>query len=536
MPTYTVKDPTTGRTVDIKGDKPPTELELQQIFKVINTRPETPSAPAGKPQVAPSITDVTNLVGNVGTGGAMGATETAGWLGRQVSNIPSLGPAFTNIGNQLGGLYSRLRYGSEAVPEPVTYAQGEAALRQETQPQNTAQAVGKGLERAGEYYLTGAAAGGATALPQAGRLTRMAVQAPTQAAAAGGTAVAHGESPTVPAVLGAAGPVVGAGVGAAGDVIKGRAIPFVRAGLKAPISILQQQPGFSRKGLDISADELAEFIVKNRLMNREQADAVVKKMEAEVSRIVAANKDLPTDTPSRIMLYLDTFEKEAAKAFNPEHAAAIRRVAETLLESPTSGVGQTVLTTSMQPHPKLVTPSGQPMMVPTQTPTRTLRPSMPVGEAWERARASGRFQTSGEWGQLQDTAEEAYKQAERATRDSMKDVIPEVRTPLQHEGKAILTRLVMDRMQWRQGNLETVGLPTLAGGIIQPVIGIAVQALRKNQVRAGIWADKLGNAIKNNDVATAAAILNKFGISLTEQGSDVSLPAEGAEAQPTEAR
>lgn len=44
MPDYTIRDPRSGRTVTIRGDSPPTEAELQQIFARINN---------GPPQTAP---------------------------------------------------------------------------------------------------------------------------------------------------------------------------------------------------------------------------------------------------------------------------------------------------------------------------------------------------------------------------------------------------------------------------------------------------------------------------------------------------
>lgn len=45
MPTYTVKDPTTGKTIKLTGDSPPTEAELEQIFAKVH-----PPAPQAKPK------------------------------------------------------------------------------------------------------------------------------------------------------------------------------------------------------------------------------------------------------------------------------------------------------------------------------------------------------------------------------------------------------------------------------------------------------------------------------------------------------
>lgn len=53
MPTYTIKDPTSGKTVVLKGDSPPTAEELTQIFASIKTptaaAPTADSAPVERP-------------------------------------------------------------------------------------------------------------------------------------------------------------------------------------------------------------------------------------------------------------------------------------------------------------------------------------------------------------------------------------------------------------------------------------------------------------------------------------------------------
>ena len=44
MPTYRIKDPTSGRTVRLTGDSPPTEQELEEVFKSVGQ--QQPAAPA----------------------------------------------------------------------------------------------------------------------------------------------------------------------------------------------------------------------------------------------------------------------------------------------------------------------------------------------------------------------------------------------------------------------------------------------------------------------------------------------------------
>src|SRR6185503_8214538 len=48
--TYRVTDPTSGRTVRLTGDSPPTEAELEEVFKSVNAKPDT----AAKAEPAPS--------------------------------------------------------------------------------------------------------------------------------------------------------------------------------------------------------------------------------------------------------------------------------------------------------------------------------------------------------------------------------------------------------------------------------------------------------------------------------------------------
>jgi hypothetical protein len=53
MPTYSVTDPSSGRTIDLTGDSPPTEQELEQVFASVNQQPAAGmAAPSAAPQTA----------------------------------------------------------------------------------------------------------------------------------------------------------------------------------------------------------------------------------------------------------------------------------------------------------------------------------------------------------------------------------------------------------------------------------------------------------------------------------------------------
>ena len=57
MPTYTVKDPQSGKTVKLTGDSPPTEAELTEIFAKLNTaRAPTPLPAAATTGMLPNST------------------------------------------------------------------------------------------------------------------------------------------------------------------------------------------------------------------------------------------------------------------------------------------------------------------------------------------------------------------------------------------------------------------------------------------------------------------------------------------------
>ena len=58
MSTYTVEDPTTGKSLDLEGDSPPTEEELNQVFSTVHgtsAQTQTPPQPPTMGQKAASI-------------------------------------------------------------------------------------------------------------------------------------------------------------------------------------------------------------------------------------------------------------------------------------------------------------------------------------------------------------------------------------------------------------------------------------------------------------------------------------------------
>jgi hypothetical protein len=363
--------------------------------------------------------------------------------------------------------------------------------------------AGKAAEayRAGDYREM-TRHGLAAALPVLGPAADAAGEQIASGDVAGGlgTMVGLQASVAAPSVLGAVSrtaPAMAARAAVA-DVVRAQAVPLVRAGVKAPLTLLRQQAGASRTGVNFQANRLAQFLIENRITTPAQATRIIRNSEAELQRILSTRGQTPTDAPARAALYLDILERQASRALTPDHAATVRRAAAELPEGP---LGETV------PGP---TPTGQPL--------RQLRPDVPAEEALDIARTTSRFETRRSWGEQKGTAMEAVKAQERAVRDAFRQALPEARTPLERQGQAILAERVMDRQVWREANRDVVSLPGLVGLSANAVVGFAAHWLRNNQLRAGIWADQLADAIATNNAAAAAGILSRLRVRLPTLG------------------
>ena len=245
MPQYRVTDPATGRTVRLTGETPPTEAELEQVFKSLRT-PETSGGPApvaaASSQRRPTLADpaVDALIGM-----AKGAGESATWLAdRLIRPLPGMAAV------------------ERAVP-PLTYS---------TAPTNTAQSIGKAAERLAEVVIPGrgiAVLGTKAAGLVAPRLAT-ATRATLEGAGAAGIAAVQGGDPTTAAALGAMVPVVGATAGAVVPMLRRQAATKVEQALgptkerykamakRLTPQILKRGLGGSRESLLARATETAE--------------------------------------------------------------------------------------------------------------------------------------------------------------------------------------------------------------------------------------------------------------------------------------
>jgi hypothetical protein len=363
----------------------------------------------------------------------------------------------------------------------------------------------------------------AQALP---RRARGAVEMGRQATAGGLLSAVQGQDPTTGAVAGAAGvPVAGAAKGTA-KWLGERAVPLVRSGIKPLWSDMSKQAGASVVGADKLADRLARFIIDNRITTGAKAEAIILDAERAIQRAVG---DQATDAPMRAMRYLDRLEQSAAKQGLPaQDVATIRGAAQELLEGPH---GMDVLwdVPGAPINTGILDAAGKPVMRPgpmvTNT-TRVLRREMPANETLEVARGSSKWGNRKSWGEQKGASTEASKTVERADRDAIKRAVPESRPAFQRQGQAIQAKKVFTRGEFRQSNRDSLGMPTIIAGAAEmaagkpPFMAMAAEFARRNQVRMGVWADRLSTAIQNNDVETAATILRKFGVGSAAQMGD----------------
>lgn len=232
-----------------------------------------------------------------------------------------------------------------------------------------------------------------------------------------------------------------------------------------------------------------------------------------------ATKNAPTDAAERSVRYLSALEKSAARQGLPDaDVATIRNAAAQVLHG---SMGEDVVTMVPGPHPTLVQPNGQPITVLQPQTTRVLRTDVMADEALDRARATGQWDTKKAWGEQKGAQLESSKAVERAQRDAVKTAIPETRPILQQQSQALTAINALDRMAQRTGNRDALSLPgavvaagEIAGGKM-PILGVAAHWLRNNQMKAGVWADKLSKAIANQDVQEVSSILGRLGVGAT---------------------
>lgn len=475
--------------------------------------------------IDPQSISPSQIQSDLGAGIAKGAAGTAIGLGSLLHKVPGVSAAVDSL------------YGLAGVPVDSGRAMANPAAARSAlglDPSNLTQRVGATAEQIGEFFIPGAQAEkAATAI--AGKVAprvpamlqsaaRLVPRMATEAAAASGVTAAQGGNPVMGAAAGAVGPAVGAVADGAVAAIGKSARPLVRAALKPTVTEMKRQAGASVTGIDAQANQLADFIIKYRLTTPDKAEAIIVDAERELQRLVTGAKGV-TDAPQRAERYLDAIKRSAAKqGLGAEDVAAIVKKQRELLAS--SPLSEDVVTVVQRPSPSgLLGPNGQPVMMPTNVTTRALRTDVSPAEALDMARSTSRWSTRKQYGELKGASVEADKAVERAARDSVKASVPGAADQLQMQARAITAKKVLQRQAFREANRDAVSLPAhviAAGEIAQgkvPIMAAAANWLRNNQLKTGVWANRLSAALKRNDVQEVSRIMNRLGVAETAQAS-----------------
>lgn len=525
MPDY-IYSLTNGKHLVLSGEQPPSDAEVEQIAKqqgvsLVPAGATPPAAPSRRQPTAPTFggklkqgidaaLDQSPML-QLLIGGSKKAAEGMVGAGRLVHKIPGVSEAVDKLYSAAGvpGVNSGRDFGEG--DNPPMKAEDRFGLA----PTNRTQQLGGMLEQGMEYGAAGGAVRGAVqrVAPRiAGRVIPAAV---ADAASSAGVAATHGDDPKTAAAVGAVMPVLGAGVQAAVPVAKRFAVRMAQGGIKPTITALKEMGGTGR-GLEARARHLAEFAVRNRLSKAADAQALVDSAESDIQSLVGSQ---PTTAPARAVRYLDLLKKSAGRqALGRDQVATIGSAKKELLEG---SMAEDVLTpvTTHQPT-GILDAQGQPITRPVTEyqMDRALRQTVPADETLRSARESSKWSTRRAWGEQKGAAVEAAKAVERAQRDAVKRAVPATRPIFNVYSKAIKVRDILDRMAVRQGNRDVIGFPAqiVAGQEMAagkpPVIAIAANWLRSNQLKSGIWIDRLAEAVKTNNAQQAAAILSRLGV------------------------
>lgn len=445
-----------GGVAEFPDNTPPTIIEaaLRQKF----------------PAPAKAITEPgVGLEGRIALGAAKGIGSTISGLGSMVHAIPGVSRGMDVLLGQPGVSETAFK-----------------TAREVTKPEGVAEQVGKAGEQAAEFLLVPGPAkvkGAARALQLAKTGALSAGLAKAQGASAGGAAVTGAVSAL---------PV--------GPAVEAAATKAVRSVLKPTVAAMRRIAGGSARGIDAKAEQLVSFVIQQGLTTPEKAQNLLAETERELQRVLSV-KNAPTDAPTRALRYLDTLEKNAAKAgLGAEKVAALREAAEDTLK----GVMGRDVTTMV---------AGQPMTV------RVARPDMTAKEALESARASSRWSTRGTWGP-KSTAESvknvAEKAVEKAQRDAVKAAVPETAALLAKEAQAINAQDVLARAAFREASNSMSGI---AGAVEVgtgrlPLLGWASKLLREGQLRGGVRVGQLAKAIQEGNGPAVELALKRLGVAI----------------------
>jgi hypothetical protein len=502
------RDVETGEVVSFRWNdpNPPTDADMDEIFKEHRARATSKTDAAAHPfaDAAEGLKPLAEGVVGAGKGILRGITGAGDAIRRAA-------PWTKALDVDTGG--SRANLEPTGTAQKVGAAMGEAAL--------SAIPAVRGAQ--GAAFLT-------RGLPAAARLgAQMVTGAATNAAT--GQAFGH-ESAKTDAMVGAAGPMVGAAAIKGARWIGSKAEPLARAALKTPLRILREQVGASKQGADAMASKIANTVLNNRFFNADKADDFIDVRMGKIDDEMVKNAAVPTDAPSRTMDYLQEIHDAAQKAPGTARVGAQSAVEAERAAVLAGDYAHDVQVGTRQVPSSILGPNGQPVMQSVPNMQRQVKPSVPVSEARAATLASARFDPK-KWGGFQGAGEPS-KAVELASRDAVKEALPQTKPLFEEVAPAMPARDALRLMHVRDAGRDTVGpyraigaIQAAASGSAMPLeVGMLAQLYKNNQLRLGIYARDIEKILQSQDKMAAARMLQKLGVSLTSQAADV--PREGA--------
>lgn len=485
----------------------------------------------GKGAAAMSASNLRDSPPGMMVDAAIGAAKGAGSTAREVSDlvkkVPVVGPALQKM---------------DDAADPWLEAHGVNTGPSAFTPTNTAQQVGKVIEQGAEYAAP-IGAGERIGLKVAGaapKLVRLGARMAGAAAGGGALAAAKGDDVGQAAVLSAAGAPIAEGAAMAGRAAVRAAPKLMQAGMKPGLSVLSKMSNASREGVQNMAKRLAQYAVDNKLVNPDQAEALIKQYEQQLDQIMQTKGGTVTDAPQRVDRYLKTLKQDVSgQTFPTGDENTVSQAIHSVADGP---LGKDEIVTVMKPG-KIIDPTtGRPIDVPTDVNTRVLRDDVPANEALDIARKTDKYGgTRDQWGRQSASRDtDAAKSASRAERDAVKHSVPETVPVLKAQQRAIQAKQVLDRTALREGNRDTVGLHDVVvgagrmaaggpgGNVAAPFIeGAIMHWVRNNYRNLGIYSDVVGKALQRGDMQTIVQVMSRLGV-----GATVDATANDAAAEP----
>jgi hypothetical protein len=141
MPTYTIRDPQSGRTLTIRGESPPTEQELTDLFaSVAPASAAPPPPPASEPGLIQQAAGVLDMPRQAVVGGMKSLGQGAVGAGQMVAGIPGVADAINALYRLVG------------MDVDTKQALGDALRQPELTPNTPTERLGKTATDVAQFF------------------------------------------------------------------------------------------------------------------------------------------------------------------------------------------------------------------------------------------------------------------------------------------------------------------------------------------------------------------------------------------------